>query len=98
MLDRPRRVRLVEARVTHERREKAEHHVVARLVGQQDVARARRKRPDVRVPHHLHSGQICQEPPRSSGTSPPSSRRPVTSTSLLPIMKSMWISLRFTRG
>jgi hypothetical protein len=41
--------------------------------------------------------QICQMPPRSTGTRSPAEVRPVTSTSDDPIMKSMWICERLMR-
>src|SRR5581483_11422283 len=44
------------------------------------------------------TAESCQTPSRSSGTRSPSLVRPVTSTSLLPIMKSMWTALWFTRA
>ena len=43
-------------------------------------------------------GQICQEPPRSTGTRSPSRVIPSTSSSFEPIMKSTWMSLLFARA
>ena len=42
--------------------------------------------------------QICQAPPRRTGTRSPSAYTPVTSTSGEPIMKSMWICERLMRS
>ena len=56
------------------------------------------------IRERLHRGgrqdglAICQEPPRRTGTRSPSRVMPSTSTSLLPIMKSTWMSLTLTRS
>src|SRR5205823_5789800 len=44
----------------------------------------------------LRERQICHSPPRNSGTRAPSASTPSTSTSGLPIMKSMWMELVLT--
>ena len=44
------------------------------------------------------AGQICQSPPRSTGTRSPAAVMPVTSSSGEPIMKSTWVALTVGAG